>query len=213
MAPLSGLAGLGPGEEVASMRLFVALALTAAVLAPSPAAASDVRWIQPGPPPIAWDGCRPNTWSTDANPTVVADAIGALSADLGRLPFVQAPQARIRVHWVHDLPGGSTALATTTPNIEAGHIGNADIWVRDWLATWPPIQRLLLHELGHAMGLAHSTDRTDLMWPQVGEPSPPDFTAAERWALATNVTCARYIERGTTVAGPRLTPAVVRWRR
>lgn len=171
-----------------------------------------MRWIQPGPPPIAWDGCRANTWSSDANPTVVAGAIAALSSDLGGVPFTQATPARIRVHWVHDLPGGSSGLATTTPNIENGHMGNADIWVRDWLATWPPIQRLLLHELGHAMGLAHSSDRADLMWPQVGEPSPPDFTDAERSALATNVTCARNLERGTTVPGPRLSPAVTGWR-
>lgn len=197
------------------MKVLIMLTMIFPTIASTSTYSSSVNWIQPGPPPIAWDGCSPSTYSTDANPALVSNATSILSHDLGGIPFTSTSTSpRIRFHWTPTFPDNSSGLATTYPNIVNGHFNNADIYVRDYLSTWPYITRLLLHELGHAMGLAHSPDRSQLMYAQIGQSTPSDFTDMERYALASNVTCARGGERGHTVTNPpRLTSAVVAWRK
>ena len=45
------------------------------------------------------------------------------------------------------------------------------------------VQALMLHELGHVMGLGHVTDPTQLMYPELN-PTVTDFGAGDRRGLA-----------------------------
>jgi predicted Zn-dependent protease len=43
---------------------------------------------------------------------------------------------------------------------------------------------LLLHELGHAVGLRHVSDDSQVMYPVIGKTSPAGYAAGDRTGLA-----------------------------
>jgi predicted Zn-dependent protease len=44
---------------------------------------------------------------------------------------------------------------------------------------------VLLHELGHAMGLAHPSDTHQMMWPQITPTSPRSYQSGDVAGLRT----------------------------
>jgi len=98
-------------------------------------------------------------WATPAQ----TDQLSA--ADLG----VGGPE------WIDEPPG---VIVTAEAVINAA--------AAPTLASDPPgaLHKLLLHELGHAVGLGHTTDRTQIMYPDLSPQTPSTYGAGDLAGLA-----------------------------
>ena len=71
-------------------------------------------------------------------------------------------------NWVH--PSGKDGrIIVSTITIDMGDLASHQVWAGDGFAP------VLLHELGHAMGLAHVNDTTQLMFPGASPTSPNTY--------------------------------------
>ena len=85
--------------------------------------------------------------------------------------IVDSSRADIRVNFADRLPDGNRLGVTTHSHDQDGWIVGADITIalHDSSGTVlppPVITATARHEVGHALGLAHSTDRATIMYPE-----------------------------------------------
>lgn len=124
--------------------------------------------------------------------TAVKDAISSVNSNLGfeALEFTSQSRADIRVAlevpqdvhstWIRDSGGGALH-----------HMDNGIIWceIRTWNSgTVEMVDKVLVHELGHCLGLAHDDFRDSAMYPEVvpdedGELTRLRFTDHDRALL------------------------------
>jgi hypothetical protein len=101
-----------------------------------------------------------------ADPAVeraVGDALDELEGLTGLQWMWAAPDTANLTVVVDDTTDTSTWLAYAAPDVEDGVIVRATVVLGSQVLTWTSMRRILLHELGHAVGLGHSTDPTSLM--------------------------------------------------
>ena len=81
--------------------------------------------------------------------------------------------AQIRVYFVKEIPSNlypdSAAGLTQSMGYTNGRLGGARIWIADYTKygklTDDEVYTSMLHELGHAIGLGHSTNKNSIMYP------------------------------------------------
>ena len=56
-------------------------------------------------------------------------------------------------------------------------------WQDGRLADLHDLYRVVLHEMGHALGLRHSPDTGDIMYPRLGKSGPQALSARDRETL------------------------------
>jgi hypothetical protein len=126
-----------------------------------------------GRTPVGWPRCSPVTYSVDAAAAPagygpdVRQAIAALGAATGLRLSPATHDANIRISWdpslYNPVPGSSGEAGETdyrtTSGLSGVHVESATVHISSHLATGasPGLGEVpvLLHELGHAVGLAH----------------------------------------------------------
>jgi hypothetical protein len=127
---------------------------------PSPQAGDYAWWfpgVGSGGGPARWDPCR--TITVSGGPPLTAVALTELSQITG-LRFQPVPLGGdIVIRWA-PTPG---VLALTNASTSNGWIVHADVTLSP--ASAPRLATILRHELGHALGMAHSRLPVDVMTP------------------------------------------------
>jgi hypothetical protein len=162
-------------------------------------------WVQPWSDAAGW---------TPQHLTLVDSALAAWSVD-GSVAFrhvSRSQDADIRIYWTATLPARHPGVTTLTPN-RRGALERANIWVnvtaaaRQTATSDEVLYGIIAHELGHALGLSHATDDTQLMYPVLYRlaVSAEDLDAlravAGRKAVATRKAVETTVEGVSTAGG------------
>jgi hypothetical protein len=140
----------------------------------------------------------------------LAAATGLSFLDLGTTPYPGPTPTGDQAGW----PADADLLVSVSdenddPTLAGSVVGYASVLRASWSATDARIERaevvlrdeyvvsaedattpggtvdeLLLHELGHAVGLGHSPDSTQVMYPELGHQTAPGYQAGDRNGLA-----------------------------
>jgi hypothetical protein len=146
-----------------------------------------VRWPDRGDTPLTVGFVKDSTlpgWS-DGILDEMRSAMQAWDGNSASLRFREVPSpdsADIKVHWVAAIQDSGRVGVTTLNWSPEGEVHGADITLAlqdgEKHAPLPSAlrRRVAAHELGHAIGLPHSGDRDDLMFPSslVSSPSRRD---------------------------------------
>jgi predicted Zn-dependent protease len=164
--------------SIRAAAVFVIVACIVAVIAVQVTAALSVR-------------CAPITWSFDAANAPsgahreVVRAWAEVHAATG-ITFSETPHGKVTIAWA----SRENAAARWAPaqvgrsnkiwrwNDDVAHLTNAKVLIRTDLGS--RYQPVLLHELGHVVGLDHSRDPRDVMYPVYDRRSDPHRSYSAR---------------------------------
>lgn len=163
--------------------------------------------------PVLWDTCDQvdvivNPGMVTGARTDVVNALAEISAISGvKFRVVGSTTENPRRDWYQssvnpavligftdssDLFVNASALGATVANPQLGHLVTGSVAIRaNWYQKASAGQRkmLLLHELGHLIGLGHSENSDELMSAFVGRGTDATFTTAEIKFFAANQAC------------------------
>jgi hypothetical protein len=157
-------------------------------------------------------GDAPAAFAEDVADAVqqLAAATGLTFVAVGTTPYPGPTPTGDQTGWPADADLLVTvADETTDPALEGSVVGYASVLRASWTASDARIERaevvlrdeyvvsaeqattpgstvdeLLLHELGHAVGLGHSPDSTEVMYPELGHQPRPGYQSGDRNGLA-----------------------------
>jgi hypothetical protein len=157
-------------------------------------------------------GDAPAAFAQDVADAVqqLAAATGLTFVAVGTTPFPGPTPNGDQTGWPADADLLVTvADETTDPALAGSVVGYASVLRASWTTTDARIERaevvlrdeyvvsaahataaggsvdeLLLHELGHAVGLGHSEDSTEVMYPELGNQPRPGYQSGDRNGLA-----------------------------